>query len=174
DVFGGEQKNGRRVLVQGLDRGAPRAPGLVPAQDRRDGTVCQPLEHGVLVAPVVGAPEPRPRPGLGDTGRRRRVGVPHGDERIEPAGMGPLTEYAEVDLVELDVDSHGAKLLLQESRVLAAPGTGGGDEQPEGERMTVAIADAVAVRVGPAQPRERARGAGAVVRELTGLGVPDP
>src|ERR1041384_2480009 len=153
-------------LVGSFTRAGPaRAPG------RRPGTVHQPLERGILEAPVVGAAEPRPRPGLGDTGRRRRVGVPHGDEGVELAGAGPFTEHAEVDLVELEVDPHGAKLLLQESRVLATDRAGRGDEQPERERMPITIADAVAVRVGPAQPRERAGGAGAVVRQLAGLGI---
>src|SRR5207237_6006925 len=101
-----------------------------------------------------------------------RIGVPRVDQRVEPSGARPLVEHAEVDLVELDVDPHGAKLLLQEARVLTAHGAGRGHEQPEGERMRVAVADPVPVGIGPAQPRERPRGARAVVRELAGLGVP--
>src|SRR5256886_11384187 len=57
-----------------------------------------------------------------------------------------LVVEAEVDLVELDVHAGDPELLLQQPRVLAADGARRREQQPEGERSTALVADAVAVR----------------------------
>src|SRR2546421_12012589 len=64
-----------------------------------------------------------------------------------------LVVEAEVDLVELDVHAGDPELLLQQPRVLAADGARRREQQPEGERSTALVADAV--EIGRASCRER-------------------
>src|SRR5204862_5562217 len=115
---------------------------------------------------------PGRRPGLGKARRGRRFGVPHVEERVEPAGARALVVQAEVDLVELNVHAGDPELLLQEARVLAADGTRRREEQSEGEGAAALVADAVAVRVGPAGSGEQSRRLATVVGQLMDLRVP--
>src|SRR5205823_13039596 len=84
-----------------------------------------------------------------------------------------LVEHAELDFVELHVRADATELVLQEPGVLPPQLARRRYQDAERQRLTVPVPDAVAVRVAPAEPRERSPGLRRVVRQVPRLGVPD-
>src|SRR5207245_7199891 len=111
DVLGGEQENARRVLVQRLERGPPRPARLIAVRRGGDGTVYELVDLRIEIAFVVRAAEARLGPRLREARGGRGIGVPHVEQRVEPAGPGALVEDAGIDLVELHVDAGRAERL---------------------------------------------------------------